>query len=277
MNDQKMADAAFSHVVSDPNSDFSRAFYRDKTTGTYQDGVLTLIRPRDIYQCKINVDCPVPTYIPKIKLITSKSRVELISLSDRYAPLIDGYKLAPRIAAPMVIWARHIRNISLETPNSRADIEIRGLESAENVTFKTRSLDLTYLVRMPSFTNVRANNIAHIQFDFSKVKDLEHTFLPNIIDWEKTVDVLGAKSAKIPPYNLGRLYKLIGGNRVSYIFANSMRFRSGIDLAKCIKDLPLPKIESITIIFKGIQLTVTENISGVTHPIPDSKLGYVLN
>lgn len=276
-DDQKITDAAIAAMVSDPDSDFSRSFYRDKTTGTYQDGVLTLIRPRDIYQCKINVDCPVPTYIPKIKLITSKSRIELISLSDRYAPLIDGYKLASKIVAPMVIWARHIRNISLETPNPRADIEIRGLESAENVTFKTKQLFLTQLVRMPIFKSTRANNIEHIQFDFATVKDLEHTFLPDIIDWEGTIDALGARSAKIPPYDLGKLYKRMGGNRVSYIFTNSMRFRSGIDLAKCIKDLPLPNLESVSIDFNGIQLTITKNISGVTNPIPDSKLGYVLN
>lgn len=276
-NDQKVTDAAIAAMVSDPDSDFSRAFYRDKTTGTYQDGVLTLIRPRDIYQCKINVDCPVTTHIPGIKCITSKSRIELMSLLDRYAPLIDGDKLAPKISASMVAWARRIRNISLETPVPRAEIEIRGLEEAENVTFKTKKLFLMHLTHMPIFNNVRANDVRHIQFDFATVKDLEHTFLPDIIDWEGTIDALGARSAKIPPYDLGKLYKRMGGNRVSYIFTNSMRFRSGIDLAKCIKDLPLPNLESVSIDFNGIQLTITKNISGVTNPIPDSKLGYVLN
>lgn len=276
-DDQKVTDAAIAAMVSDPDSDFSRAFYRDKTTGTYQDGVLNLVRPRDISQCKINVDYPVTTHIPDIRCITSKSRIELMSLLDRYAPLIDGHKLAPKISAPIMAWARRIRNISLETPVPRAEIEIRGLEEAENVTFKTKKLFLMHLTHMPIFNNVRANDVRHIQFDFATVKDLEHTFLPDIIDWEGTIDALGARSAKIPPYDLGKLYKRMGGNRVSYIFTNSMRFRSGIDLAKCIKDLPLPNLESVSIDFNGIQLTITKNISGVTNPIPDSKLGYVLN
>ena len=272
-----MDDAAFSHMVSDPNSDFSRAFYRDKTTGTYQDGVLNLVRPRDISQCKINVDYPVTTHIPGIKCITSKSRIELMSLLDRYAPLIDGDKLAPKISASMVAWARRIRNISLETPAPRAEIEIRGLEEAENVVFKTKKLFLTQLVRMPIFKSTRANNIEHIQFDFATVRDLEHTFLPDIIDWEGTIGALGARSAKIPPYDLGKLYKKMGGNRVLYIFTNSVRFRSDLDPAKCIKGLPLPNLESISIDFNGIQLTITKNITGVTNPIPNSKWGYVLN
>lgn len=278
-DDQKMDDAAFSHMVSDPDSDFSRSFYRDKTTGTYQDGVLNLVRPRDIYQCKINVDYPVTTHIPGIKCITSKSRIELMSLSDRYAPLIDGYKLAPKISAPIMAWARRICNITLETSRNNADIEIRGLEEAENVVFKTKKLFLTQLVRMPIFKSIHANNIKHIQFDFATVKDLEHTFLPDIIDWEGTIEALGARSAKIPPYDLGKLYKRMGGNRVFYIFTNSVRFRSDLDPTKCIKGLPLPDLESISIDFNGIQLTITKNITGVTNPIPNSnsKWGYVLN
>ena len=283
-NDQKVTDAAIAAMVSDPDSDFSRSFYREKTTGTYQDGVLTLIRPRDIYQCKINVDYPVTTHIPGIKCITSKFRIELMSLSDRYAPLIDGHKLAPKISAPIMAWARRIRNITLEASRIidpfflgyNADIEIRGLEEAENVTFKTKQLFLIHLVHMPIFKSIHANNIEHIQFDFATVKDLERTFLPDIIDWEGTIDALGARSAKIPPYDLGKLYKRMGGNRVSYIFTNSMRFRSDLDPTKCIKGLPLPNLESISIDFNGIQLTITKNITGVTNPIPDSKWGYAL-
>ena len=253
---------------------------RDKLPGNDDDRKIypgedgTLGTSDDYYEDK---DEKGTTHIPDIRCITSKSRIELMSLLDRYAPLIDGHKLAPKISAPIMAWARRIRNISLETPVPRAEIEIRGLEEAENVTFKTKKLFLMHLTHMPIFNNVRANDVRHIQFDFATVKDLEHTFLPDIIDWEGTIDALGARSAKIPPYDLGKLYKRMGGNRVSYIFTNSMRFRSGIDLAKCIKDLPLPNLESVSIDFNGIQLTITKNISGVTNPIPDSKLGYVLN
>lgn len=276
-DDQKITDAAIAAMVSDPDSDFSRAFYREKTTGAYQDGVLTLIRPHDIYQCKINVDYPVTTHIPDIRCITSKSRIELMSLSDRYAPLIDGNKLAPTITAPILAWAQHVCNITLKTPNPRAEIEIRGLKKAENVTFKTKKLFLMHLTYMPIFNNVRANDVRHIQFDFTVVKDLEHTFLPLLIDWEGIVDALSARSAKIPPYDLGKLYKKMGGNRVLYIFTNSVRFRSDLDPTKCIKGLPLPNLESISIDFNGIQLTITKNITGVTKPIPNSQWGYALN
>lgn len=272
-----MDDAAFSHMVSDPDSDFSRSFYREKTTGTYQDGVLNLVRPRDIYQCEINVDCPVTTYIPDIKCITSKSRIELMSVSDRYAPLIDGYKLAPKISAPVIAWARRIRNITLEASRIDADIEIRGLEGVENVAFETKRLFLMQLLRMPVFKNVRTKDLEYIQFDFSTVKDLGHTFLPFIIDWEGTIEALGARSVKIPPYDLGKLYKKMGGNRIAYTFSQSVRFRSDFDPTKCIKGLPLPDLESISIDFNGIQLTISKNIGGVVHPILDGKWGYAIS
>lgn len=96
-----MSDYA-SQIARDPDSEFSKLFYQDDTSGSYENGILKLIHPSNIYQCKINVDCPVRKYIPEIQEIHSDATIEIISSSEKFTKEIDGNKFAPVISAQWI-------------------------------------------------------------------------------------------------------------------------------------------------------------------------------
>lgn len=239
-----------SQIAQDPDSEFSKIFYLDKTTGVYENGVLSLIRPTNIYQCKINIDCPIKKYIQEVKEIRSETTLEMISLSERFIKEVDGNKLAPIISAQWIkLWAKNLKNIHLKAGFSRLNdgqIRIYGPECIENVTLDSQKLIISDIKRVPKFVNVKTPKVRSVLIDLSEAQNVQGSGLDNLIDWDATINALGKELRGIDKWNISKLYSEMGGIKSFMTLYDKIQFRADFTPEKCIPGLNIRGLKAIT-------------------------------
>lgn len=263
-----------SQIAQDPDSEFSKIFYLDKTTGVYENGILNLIKPSHSHQCKIDLTHSIKKYMPKIKEIYSKSVLEIINSSKRCITEINGKEQVSKISAPLVkLWARNLKNISLEsgvTRNVFDELRLHGLEYAENVILDTPMLSIYDIDKMPVFKNINASKARTFQIDLVSVDTIQGSGLDKLVDWDATIDAAGINANQFKKWDLGGLFDKLGYSKAFSAFCDDIQFQFNPVPEKCIPGINLSNLNTMVFSTGEVTFYFTKNQSRATKPVGQS-------
>lgn len=269
-----------SQIAQNPDSEFSKIFYLDKTTGGYENGILNLIKPSHSHQCKIDLTHSIKKYMPKIKKIYSKSPIEIINSSERCIGEINGKEQVSKISAPMIkLWVKNLKNISLEsgvTSNVFDELRLYGLEYAENTILDTSELIIYDIDRMPIFKNTRATKVRTFQIDLTSVDSMQDSGLDKLIDWSATISASGINTNQFKKWNLVELVNKLGYSKVTDIFYDNIQFQRNPVPDKCISGISLPNLNALIFTTEDITFYFTKKQSKTSKPVSRSEWYYDL-